>query len=327
MGELVSGVPDNFDHLFDPCWWCTITCNICNIVLYSADSLRVHYNKHNSVQQNDITEEGNDFENPCEFEVKLHLDDFEDETKDIKEEPEPKLLKNLKLQGTTITIKKACETNVNVQNSKGTSSRQLEPSENPETSLEGDVGDQFKDLMKYPKQQNINQHFKMRNEHFLKLAQLKYSTAHANLTPTKKLIKNKKLKKDVKETVDNIEKKVKKVEEVLHLCNYCGYKTNRSANLQNHVLSVHEKWKEENRDRLKVCSYCGYKTAYKQNLNTHIAYMHEGVARPRPTEKKNRCPQCDFKTVRGGNLREHIRSVHFGIKRVKKKDRTGLEAI
>ena len=79
-------------------------------------------------------------------------------------------------------------------------------------------------------------------------------------------------------------------------CDQCDYKAARKFTLKMHIIGIHEKVKKY------TCELCDYKGSKKYSLKIHKMSKHEGI--------KYSCKQCDFKATTQSNVNRHVKIIH-----------------
>ena len=108
-------------------------------------------------------------------------------------------------------------------------------------------------------------------------------------------------------------------------CEQCPYSTVRKNKIRQHILEMHEKYKNSSlvntvelvmangevkkgvvvqlEDKKFKCEQCPFSFAHKNALNLHIKGVHEKI-------RNYDCAMCGFATTLKGNLKQHLELVH-----------------
>ncbi|VEN35909.1 unnamed protein product [Callosobruchus maculatus] len=93
----------------------------------------------------------------------------------------------------------------------------------------------------------------------------------------------------------------------IHECTQCTYKTTKSSNIRQHLITNHP---EVTGNRiLSRCIYCNKTFKSKQGLDDHIVKRHPDTIES-VSSKIHECTQCTYKTTKSSNIRQHLITNH-----------------
>ncbi|VEN35903.1 unnamed protein product [Callosobruchus maculatus] len=93
----------------------------------------------------------------------------------------------------------------------------------------------------------------------------------------------------------------------IHKCTQCTYKTTRSPNIRQHLITNHPK--VAGNRILSRCIYCNKTFKSKPGLDDHIIQIHPDFIAS-VSSKIHECTHCTYKTTRSSNIRRHLFKKH-----------------
>ncbi|VEN35896.1 unnamed protein product [Callosobruchus maculatus] len=93
----------------------------------------------------------------------------------------------------------------------------------------------------------------------------------------------------------------------IHECTQCTYKTTKSTNIRQHLITNHPE--VAGNGILSRCMYCNKTFKSKTTLDDHIIKTHPDFIAS-VSSKIHECTQCTYKTTKSTNIRQHLITNH-----------------